>query len=133
MKLSNTTSYTVLETFIAIVLIIIIILVFSASFLSAFNYLRRIIELRTVSLILQEKVSEVRNLDFFSINTLGANYYSPGMSSLDGAVGTVTQSLNNGESEIIKITFGVRWTTFDGKPGYKTLTTLMTDHGINKQ
>jgi len=133
MKLSNTKAFTILETLIAIALVIILVITFFGSFLSAFNYLRRIIELRTVNLILQEEVSKVRNLEFSDIQSLGSSFSSSGMSSLDNATGTITESLYNGENKIIKITFGVDWTTFDGKPGHQTMATLMTDHGINKK
>ena len=59
--------------------------------------------------------------------------HADGMSSLDNATGTITKSPYNGEDKIIKITFGIDWTTFDGKGGHQTMCTLMTDHGINKQ
>ncbi len=133
MKSSNTKSFTILETLIAVTLIIILVTAFFGSLLSAFNYLRRIIELRTVNLILQEEVSKVRNLEFSDIQSLGPSFSSSGMSSLDNATGTITKSLYNGEDNIIKITFGTNWTTFDGNPGHQTMTTLMTDHGINKK
>jgi hypothetical protein len=55
------------------------------------------------------------------------------MSTLDTATGSISQSLYGGSSEIVRISFRLNWTTFDGKAAEKSFVTLMTDHGINKK
>jgi len=49
----------------------------------------------------------------------------PGIYRLPGA--------HNGQAAILRVTFRIDWTMFDGVPASKTLPTLMTDHGINKK
>jgi hypothetical protein len=121
------------EVLLATILIALISAAFFASLLTCFNYLRRVIELRTASLVLQEEVSKVRELTFSDIQSLGGTFSSSGMSSLNNAAGAILQGPYEGRDKIVKITFQLDWTAFDGKPVRKTLVTLMTDHGINKR
>ena len=133
MRLRKRKSFTILETLVAISLFLILIIAFLSSLWASFNYLRRVMELRTAALVLQEEASIVRNLEFSAITSLGGTFTSSGMASLNGAEGEIIKSLYNGEGNIVKITFKIGWTTFDGKPAAKTIVTLMTDHGINKK
>jgi Tfp pilus assembly protein PilE len=133
MNLSKTKSFTLLEILVTTVLIAIVAISFFTSFVTSFNYLRRLMELRTATLVLQEQVSEARNLAFSDITTIGTSFTSSAMSTLDSASGSISQALYGGGSEIVKISFRLNWTTFDGKPAEKSLVTLMTDHGINKK
>ena len=133
MQLSKTKSFTIMEAVVAIGLAAIISVVFFSTLLISFDYLRRVKELRTASLALQEEVSLVRELKFSDIQTLGSTFSSSGMAALKNATGTILRSNYNGHSETIKITFKLDWTTFDEKPATKTVVTLMTDHGINKK
>lgn len=133
MKKSNIKSFTLIESLVATIITIIVALAFFACFMTAFKYARRIMELRTASLILQERVSIVRELPFQDIGLLGSTFTAKAMSSLRNAQGTITQSAYGGSDKIIKITFGLDWADFDGTKQHKTVVTLMTDHGINKK
>ncbi len=126
-------SFTLVEALLAIVIIAIILVVSFVSFATSFNYLRHVKELRQATLILQEEMSKVRDLPFSNINLLGSTFTSSLMSSLKDASGTVKKSYYGGSDKTIKISFQVKWTSFDEKQMDKTITTLMTDHGINKQ
>ncbi|MCK4463112.1 MAG: hypothetical protein KAU58_02240 [Candidatus Omnitrophica bacterium] len=90
-------------------------------------------ELRTASLVLQEQASMARDLKFSDILSIGGTFSSSSMSSLNSATGTIKQSSYKGLDKIIKVTFKLDWTAFNGNPAHKTLVTLMTDHGINKK
>lgn len=133
MKPSNTRSFTLFEVLFASTLAVVIIVAFLNATIMSFSYLRRIMELRTATLVLQEQVSVVRELTFSNIQSLGRTFSSSGMSSLDNATGTISRSSYGGSNKITKIAFKLDWTTFDNKPANKTLVTLMTDHGINKK
>ena len=114
-------------------LFLILIISFLSALWVSFDYLRRVMEMRAAALALQEEASVVRNLAFSEITSLGGMFTSSGMASLNDAEGEIIKSPYNGEGNIVKITFKIGWTTFDGKPAAKTLVTLMTDHGINKK
>jgi len=126
-------SFTLIEVLIAIVLISILASVIFACFNTSFKYLRQIIELRTANLILQEETSIVRNLTFQEIETLTDTFYCTSMSGLNGAAGTIEKSPYNGHDNIIKISFRLDWTSVNERALSKTITTVITDHGINKQ
>lgn len=129
----NNKSFTIFEILIAAVLVALIALAFFASLVTSFNHLRRIVELRTAGLVLQEQVSMARDLKYPDVVSIGGTFSSASMSSLKNATGTIMQSSYGGRDKIIKITFKLDWTDFSGKPAHKSLVTLMTDHGINKK
>ena len=52
---------------------------------------------------------------------------------LKDAVGTRTKSQYNSLNNILRMSFKLDWTTFEGVPATKTIVTLITDHGINKK
>lgn len=129
----NKKAFTLVEILIAAILVAVIALAFFASLATSFNHLRRIVELRTASLVLQEQVSMARDLKYSDILSIGGTFSSASMSSLKDATGTISQSLYGGHAEITKISFKLDWTDFNGDPADKSLVTLMTDHGINKK
>ncbi len=134
MRLTNAKDFTLVETVVALILIALVIVACLASFMTAFNYLRRSMELRTASLILQEEISLVRELKFEEIQALGGTCSSSSMSALKDASGTIPPPTQyGGQPKIIKITLKIDWTAFDGRQAYKTLVTLITDHGIDKK
>ena len=133
MRLLKTKSFTIVEALLAIILIAIVVVAFFASLLISFDYLRRVMELRTAALALQEEVSLVRELPFSNIQSLGGTFSASGMSSLNNATGTILRSNYGGQNNIVKITFKLDWTTFDGKYANRSIVKLMTDHGINKK
>ena len=133
MKPNRSKSFTIIETLVAITLFLILIISFLSALWVSFDYLRRVMEMRTAALVLQEEASIVRNLDYDAIAALGSTFTSSGMASLKDASGTIIKSPYNGYPNILKITFEIDWTTFGGKPASKTIVTLMTDHGINKK
>ncbi len=133
MSVRKNRSFTLIEAVIAIALIALTATAFFASTMTSFGYLRRITELRTATLALQDEVSVVRELKFSDILSLGSSFTATGMSLLNNAQGTITRSQYGGQNNILKITFRLDWTSFDGRPASKSAATLMTDHGINKQ
>ena len=129
----NNKSFTIFEILIAAILVAVISIAFFSSLVTSVNHLRRIVELRTASLVLQEQASMARDLKFSDILSIGGTFSSSSMSSLNSATGTIKQSSYKGLDKIIKVTFKLDWTAFNGNPAHKTLVTLMTDHGINKK
>ncbi len=125
--------FTLPEVVVAIVVMAIaFVSVFTALTASA-NYFRRSMELRTASLILQEEVSNVRDLKFSDILGLGPNFTLGSMASLKNCTGTIQKGLFEGKSDILKLTFRTDWQSFDGTAKTKQVVTLMTDQGINKK
>ncbi len=134
MKLRKSRSFTIVEALIATTLFIIIIIAFFASLSTSFHYLRRVMELRTASLALQEEVSIVRNLKFSEIESLGGTFSTSSMSSLNNATGAITKPYYYGtQGKVLKVTFKLDWVAFDSVPMTKSVVTLITDHGIDKR
>lgn len=90
-------------------------------------------ELRTATLILQEEISVIRNLEYSDIQSLGGTFSSQDMASLRNAAGTISKSSYGGSTNILKITLKLDWKTFENNPVNKTISTFITDHGIDKK
>jgi len=125
--------YTLTEALVGIVLLALTTIVFFSCFMTAFANLRRVMELRTASLVLQEQVSATRTLTFSDIQNMGSSFTSGAMSSLNNASGSVTQSFYHAGGNSVKITFALDWTAFDGTPAHRSIATVMTEDGINKR
>jgi len=126
-------AFTLMEVLISTLLILLITVVLFTSLSTTISYLRYITELRTVTLILQEQMSKTRDLKYADIQALGGTFTSSAIASLNNAAGTLTRASYGGAGEMSKISYRIDWTSYFGKPTYKTLVTVMTDHGINKK
>ena len=115
MKIKEKKAFSLVETLLAVSKVILLTIVFFSCIMTSFSYARRVVELRTASLILQEEISAIRNLTFQEVQSLGESFSSPGMSSLNNATGGIIKSAYEDQANIIKITLRVNWTTFNNK------------------
>lgn len=125
-------AFSLVESIIAIALVGIIILSFFAALTLSINYVRRSLELRVATLILQEQLSLVRDLKYSDIQALGNSFVSADMASLKNVSGTIIKSAY-GNSKILKITYRLDWVSFDGRAENKSIVTLITEEGIDKR
>lgn len=133
MLLTKKRAITFSEYLIAIALTVIAVLFFISFLMTSVNYLRMVMELRTATLVLQEQVSMARELKFPQVQSLGGSFASAAASSLRDAKGTISKTVYNGHPDIIKITYALEWTAFNGRPQKKTIVTLITNCGIDKK
>jgi type II secretory pathway pseudopilin PulG len=133
MKLFRKRSFTLVETLSAVVLLTISAILFFYILSTSVGYLKRIIELRTAALILQERISLIRNLRFSEVDLLPGTFSSSYMASLEGATGIISRSEYDGRDDIIEITLTLDWTSYNDKVSSRTITTLITNHGIDKR
>lgn len=129
----NIKAFTLIESLFAIGLIALIAIALFSSLLTSIGYVRKAFELRTSSLILQEQMSLVRELQYSDIQSLGGTFSSVYMASLKNAAGAISKSYYAGSDKILKLTFKLDWTTVDNKPASRSIVTLITDHGIDKK
>ncbi len=132
-KQPKTKAFTIIEALLALTLITLTVITFSITLIASVNYVRRSLELRNATLILQEQISNVRDLKYSDVQSLGNSFSSADMSYLKNATGAIKKSYYGPSDRITKISFELAWITFDGKPASKYLATLITDHGIDKK
>lgn len=133
MKLFRKKAFTLVETLSAVIILTITTILFFYVLSTSVGYLKRIMELRTATLVLQERMSLIRNLSFPEVGLLPGTFSSSYMSSLEGATGTITKSEYSVEDDIIEVTLKLDWTAYNDKPSSRTVTTLITNHGIDKR
>ena len=129
----NTKAFTLIESLFAVGLIALIAVTFFSSLLVSVGYVRKAFELRTSSLILQEQISLVRELQYSDIQSFSGTFSSDYMTSLKNAVGTADRSYYGSGDKILKLTLKVDWTGADNKPASRSIVTLITDQGIDKR
>ena len=141
MKRNNKKGSTLLEILFSTVLIAIVSIIFFSCLVTSYSYLERLMEMRTATLILQEQISKTREVAFADIPNIpdldndkeGIQFESTLMADLNGAEGTITMAQYGNHNETLKITVTVTWTAYDGSSASRSLSTLITDHGINKR
>ena len=133
MSTTRAKSFTLIEPLVSIVIIAFVAIAFFSTLMTSFSYFRRVLELRTASLLLQDQVGKTRELKFSDINNLGGGFTPASTTPLHNVTGTISKSSYTGDGKSLKITFMLNWTAFDGRAEEKTIVTIMTDHGINKK
>ncbi|MCK4244217.1 MAG: hypothetical protein KAX20_01180 [Candidatus Omnitrophica bacterium] len=124
-------------TLIEITLTILIIIIISIGIVSIFSYGFGIStetrEIFIATQAAQEEMELIRDMAFNNI--VGGTFTTPGFAHLANPVGTVTvdDTYIAGEDDIKKVTVTVSWTSAQGRSSTKSLVTLITREGIDKQ
>ncbi len=81
----------------------------------------------------QERLETIRNLPFDTLLSLGSTFTAVGLSNLNNAIGTVAVTDPLGSNDIRQVTVTVTWQSSEGRTHQKSLVTLVTRNGINRQ
>jgi Tfp pilus assembly protein PilV len=81
----------------------------------------------------QEEIEKIRAMDFTSLLSQGTSFTSSAFNELNHASGALTIEDVFSSNNIRRVTVQVSWTGLGGRPVSKSLSTLVTRTGINKQ
>ncbi len=98
-----------------------------------FAFLNQNRESAIASLSAQEKIEAIRGMAYNDILNLGSSFQSSGFAYLQNPVGTLNVEDIYGSSDIRKVSVNVRWLSASGRTMQKTIATLVTRNGINRQ
>jgi len=129
----NKKGFTLLETIFAII-ILSIALIAILSFFSANSFF--IIEIKErfiAAQAAQEEMELIRDMAFDDILMLSSSFTATGFSSLKDPIGTLTVDNPYGIDDMRRITITVAWTSSKGRTFSRSLVTLVTREGINRQ
>ena len=118
-----------LATLILLIVIVGIITLFSKSTVMA-NQIR---EHAIVNSTLNERMEEIRNMDYDDILTLPTTFSTTGFNQIKNAAGSMTLTDSFSNANIRKVTLTVTWTSSSGRSENRSLVCFVTKEGINRQ
>ena len=138
-RLSTKQGFTVVEALIASFVMAIGLLAVVAAISSQITTLNQNREKAIAALSAQEEIESIRSMPFDDILNLGtsSSFTASGFVYLNNSSGIVTVDNTYGPissaADARRISVTVNWKSINGKTLQKTLTTLVTRNGINKQ
>ena len=125
--------FTLLEVIGAALILSISLLSGGFAIYTQLNYIGQIREEAIATLAAQEEIENIRGMAFDNIINLNSSFSASGFIYLNEPTGTVTVDNIYGDDNSRRVSVTVSWHSFAGTTANKTLATIMTRNGINKQ
>jgi len=129
----NKKAFTLVEVLISIVVVGIALVSVALVFSQSIFLLSEIRQRSIASEAVQDEMESIRNMSFGQILALGPAFVGPGFGRLTNPVGAVTVDDPFGVNDMRRVTVTVSWTSSQGVVLSRSLATLVTRDGINKQ
>jgi prepilin-type N-terminal cleavage/methylation domain-containing protein len=133
-SIRNQRGFTIIEAMIATMILGIVLGSVLAVTSQSARYLSDLRRTARSSQVLQQKVEDIRLLSWSDVQSLPATFTDP--NDADGLYsGFITQAAYdtyNNQTTVIKLTVGVVWTNGNSRVMTNTLTTLVSNGGLNK-
>lgn len=124
--------FTLIEALLASFVMAIGLFAVGTAIYSQFFSLNQNREKAIATLAAQEEIESIRGMPFSTIVGLPSSFTADGFAYLNNPTGTLTVSNSYG-GKIKKISVTVTWNSLTGQTLQKSLVTLVTENGINKQ
>jgi Tfp pilus assembly protein PilV len=133
MHSSKRKGFTLIEALIAAGVLALGLFAVGLAIYAEFPFINQNREKTIATLAAQEEIETIRGKPFDEILALSSSFTASGFEYLKNPVGTVTVDNIYNESDIRRVSVTVTWDSSTGRTLHKSLTTLMTRNGINKQ
>jgi len=132
-SLSNKRGVTLIEAVIASLIMAMGLFVVGTAIYSQFSSLNQNREKAIATLAAQEEIEEIRGMPFDSILALSSSFTSSGFAYLNNPSGAIVLDNIYGSSNIKRVSVTVNWDSITGNTLHRSLVTIVTRGGINKQ
>ncbi|MFH1995983.1 MAG: prepilin-type N-terminal cleavage/methylation domain-containing protein [Candidatus Omnitrophota bacterium] len=129
----STKGMTLIEAMMATAIIAIAFGAIGGLILNSYGYVDHIRATSVAIQAIQEELEIVRNTDYDNILIMGGAFNTAGLNTLTNGVGAVTVDNPLGDNDIRRVTITVSWTSRIGQAMTRTIATLVTREGINRQ
>jgi Tfp pilus assembly protein PilV len=130
-KKSKAAGFSIIEVFVAMVILAIMLVTLIGVFIYGYNDLLRTKQIALATEICQDEVEIIRNMAYDSIVVLGSTFANDKLAKLTNGQGTQAVQSDAG-SDIKKLTVSVSW-NFRGQPMRKDIVTMVTRLGVDKK
>jgi Tfp pilus assembly protein PilV len=131
--LKNETGFTMVEALISTMILALSLFIVGLAIYAEFPVINQNREKAIATLSAQEEVESIRGMPFDTMLSLGSSFTTSGFSYLSNPVGALTIDDIMGNANIRRISVTVSWSSLAGGTMQKSLVTLVTRNGINKQ
>ncbi len=125
--------FTLVEALIAAFLLGICMVGVVKLFYDSIYFVAETREVAIASQAAKEEVELIRNMPYTAITGLSSTFTSPGFSYLNSAAGAVSVDNIYGASDIRRVSVTVTWNSIRGRAMSRSMATLVTRNGINRQ
>jgi prepilin-type N-terminal cleavage/methylation domain-containing protein len=129
----NNNGFTLLEIMFAVLIVGIALVGIALAFSRSSIFITEIRQTSVATQAAQEEIEIIRDMDFDNILALGSSFTAAGFSSLNNPIGTLTVDNPYGTADMRRVTVTVTWTSPEGRTLSRSLVTLVTRDGINRQ
>lgn len=130
---SKKKGFTLIEAFAATCVLAISLLSAGFAIYTQLYFINQLREKSIATLAAQEEVEAIRGMPFDNVLNLGSSFTASGFTYLKSPVGTVTVDDIYSTGNMRRVSITVSWASVTGKALQRTLVTLMSRNGINKQ
>lgn len=133
MGLSGKKGFTLVEALTASVILAIGLFVVGLAIYAEFSFINQNREKTIATLSAQEEIEAIRGMAFDDILNLGSSFTASGFTYLRNPVGTLAVENFYGVNNIRKVSISVEWDSLTGRRLKKSLVTMVSRNGINRQ
>lgn len=125
--------FTLVEILVAVVVLGIALCSIACIFPKGLIFITEIRQTAIATQAAQEEMELIRDMAFDNILELGASFTAAGFSELNSPTGTLIIDNPYRTDDMRRVTIVVNWTSLQGRSLSKSLVTLVTREGINRQ
>lgn len=133
-KLAANRGFTLVEALVASIVLALCLFAMGVAVYAEFAFINQNREKAIATLAAQEEIEKLRGMPFDTILAQSSYFTASGFAYLKNPVGRLTiENIYSGGANMKSISVRVRWDSLTGRILQKSLVTIMTRNGINKQ
>lgn len=125
--------FTLVEVMVCVLILSFVTVATMAMFAKCSLFAGSIRGLSIVNNALNERMEEIRDMPYSTITGLSTNFVATGFNEINNAEGVLTINDPFTDDDIKEIVLTVNWATRQGRAMTKSMSTYMTNDGINRQ
>lgn len=130
---SNRNGFTLIEAMVAALIVALGLFAVGLAIYAEFPFINQNREKTIATLAAQEEIESIRGMPYDSILALSSSFTASGFVYLENPAGAVTVDNIYGENDIRRVSVTVSWDSSTGSRLQKSLVTMVTRNGINKE
>lgn len=132
-RLDNNSGFTLVEVLITVMILSFVLTSTVLAYTKSAIFMNDLREYTVVSQVLNEQMELIRDMPFDTVVSSASGFSSNGFNEINNATGLITIEDPFSDNNIKRVTLSVSWQTPQGRNITRSLTTLISRDGINRQ